>query len=160
MALRKRGDYWYGDSASDIREILAHPYHGALPCTHFADVICECGGRVFDLLIDDDHREADFCCVSCERNYLFHLADTDEPYEGDPDSDTEFRACPCDNNPNCRMEIVVGACVPKRGKIPRQVSIACRCTRCGLIGPYADWHKVQLSYERVFAHIRNRILPE
>ena len=49
MALRDGGQYWYGDSAADVREVLARPYHGALPCTHFADVVCECGGRVFDI---------------------------------------------------------------------------------------------------------------
>jgi hypothetical protein len=57
IVLRQRGQYWYGDSAADIREILAHPYHGVLACTLFADVVCECEGRVFDLLIDDKYRE-------------------------------------------------------------------------------------------------------
>lgn len=160
MALRQRGQYWYGDSTADIREILGHPYHGVLPCTHFADVVCECGGRVFDLLIDDEYRQADFPCLSCERNYLFHLADDDGSYDGDPKADTEFRACPCDNNPNCRFEIVVGVCLSEGSDVPRQVSIGCRCTKCGLTGSYADWDGVKLPYQRVFAHIRNRVLPE
>jgi hypothetical protein len=160
MALRRKGQYWYGDSAADIREVLAHPYHGALPCTHFADVVCECGGQVFDLLIDDEYREADFPCLSCDRNYLFHLADEDGRYEGAPGSDTEFRACPCDNDPNCRLEIVVGVRLGPGRDIPEQVSIGCRCTKCGLVGSYADWVGVELPYQKVFAHIRNRVLPE
>ena len=26
--------------------------------------------------------------------------------------------------------------------------------------PYADWDRVELPYQRVFAHIRNAVLPE
>jgi hypothetical protein len=112
------------------------------------------------LLIDDKYRQADFPCLSCERNYLFHLADDDGSYDGDLRADTAFRACPCDNNPNCRFEIVVGVCLWEDSDIPRQVSIGCRCTKCGLTGSYADWDEIKLPYQRVFAHIWNRVLPE
>ena len=160
MALRQRGQYMYGDSASDIREMLAHPYHAALACTHFADVVCECGCGVFDLWIDDDYQEADFPCLGCDRNYLFHLTDNDDHYEGDPKSDTTFRACPCDGDPNCRLEIVVGVCLEEGSDIPRQVSIGCRCVKCGLTGSYADWDNVRIPYQQVFANIGNQVLPE
>lgn len=159
--LRPCGPFWYGDTPADIREILAaHPAHSALPCTHFADVVCECGGRVFDLLIDNEYREADFCCVACPRNYLFHLADNDGHYEGDPRSDTDFCACPCDDDPHCRLEIVVGVRLVIGSDVPQQVSIGCRCIKCGLTASYVDWDGVELAFQRVFAHIRNQLPPE
>jgi hypothetical protein len=114
---------------------------------------------VFDLLIDDEYREAEFPCVTRARMYLFHLADEDGRYEGDSGSDTQFRACPCDNDWNCRLEIVIGVRLAAGSDIPQQVSIGCRCTKCGLTAPYADWDRVELPYRRVFAHIRNRVLP-
>ena len=161
MAIRKQGKFWYSDTAADIREVLAvHPSHDAHPCTHFADVVCECGGMLFDLLVDDDLREAEFPCLSCKRNYLFHLADEDGRYEGDPKSDTWFRTCPCDESSRCSLEVVVGVRLVLGSDIPSQVSIGCRCTKCGLTASYADWDRVALPYQRVFAHTRNEVLPE
>jgi hypothetical protein len=131
-----------------------------LPCTYFADAVCECGGRVFDLQTDDEYQEAELKCPACGRTYLFHTAGPDGPYPGDPKSDTRWRACPCDGDPNNRLEVALGGCLAEGSEVPRQVSIGCRCVKCGLVGSYADWTGAGVPWPRLVARLRNRVWPE
>src|SRR5262245_763078 len=56
VALQRRGDHWYGDSAADMRELLARKTGD--PVKVVRDVVCECGGTVFSVLTDDEYQEA------------------------------------------------------------------------------------------------------
>ena len=57
MAIRKQGQFWYSDSAADIREVLCRDWGQVDPITVFADAVCDCGGRVFDLQVDEEYGE-------------------------------------------------------------------------------------------------------
>jgi hypothetical protein len=58
MAIRKRGKFWCGDTAADIREVLARDHGKIHPIAVFEDAFCDCGGRVFSLQVDEDYGEA------------------------------------------------------------------------------------------------------
>ncbi|AWM40403.1 hypothetical protein C1280_27730 [Gemmata obscuriglobus] len=58
VAIRERGEFWYGDTAADIREVLTRTCGKADPLTVFADAVCDCSGRVFSLQIDEEYGEA------------------------------------------------------------------------------------------------------
>jgi hypothetical protein len=55
MAIQKRGKHRYGDSQADIRaELLRYSKLNVYIAQHFADAMCECGGKVFQLVLDDN----------------------------------------------------------------------------------------------------------
>ena len=95
MAIRKRGQFWYGDTVADIREVLSLDCDKVRPPTVFADAVCDCGGRVFSLQIDEEYGEAAWFCKACDAQYLFHDRAIDGYYEGNPEADTECCGCPC-----------------------------------------------------------------
>jgi hypothetical protein len=157
MALRQRGEHWYGDTAADIREVLAHHYSHHYPATVFADAVCDCGGRVFSLQIDEEYGEAAWFCRDCDAQYLFHDRDINGYYEGDPEADTECCGCPCTDRGASYFEITVEACLYDDSEGVRWIYIGCRCVACGLTACYADWNRVELPYPKRFAHMKNRM---
>ncbi len=156
MTIRKRGKFWYGDSAADIREVLARDCGKSDPLTVFADAVCDCGGRVFSLQIDEEHGEAAWSCKACDAQYLFHDREIAGYYEGDPEADTECCGCPCTNRGESYFEIAVGASLYDDSEDVRWVYIGCRCVACGLTACYAAWNRVDLPYPKLFAHMGNK----
>lgn len=157
MALRPEGDYYHGDSAEDIREFLARHSSRGYPATHFEDAVCDCGGRVFTLQIDEDYGEAAWFCKACAAQYLFHSTNNHGYYEGDPEADTEYCACPCAPHGASYFEITVGASLYECSEVVRWLFIGCRCVKCGLTACYSDWNRVDLPYQELFAHMKNRV---
>ena len=67
MALRKKGEYSYGDEQADIREELTrNSKDNAYPVHHFADATCKCGCHVFLLSVDDSEGAAMRICYDCD----------------------------------------------------------------------------------------------
>jgi hypothetical protein len=101
MGLRQRGEYWYGDSQSDIREELARfgTLNGPVP-TQFADARCRCGGTTFRLQTDENEGAAVRVCTACASEHP--IGDSDEYLEG---AELEERVCLCDGD---AFEITVG----------------------------------------------------
>jgi hypothetical protein len=157
MALQQRGDYWYGDSASDIRVLLSMDRPGSDPITVFADAVCECGGRVFTLQLDDEYQEAALFCKACDSQHLFHTTNVDGYYEGHPEADTEWCGCPCTKRGATYYEITLGASLYDGSDDVRWVHIGCRCVACGLVAFYASWHRIEIPYQTLFARLRNKM---
>jgi hypothetical protein len=156
VAIRKRGTFWYGDTAADIREVLTRDRGTVHPISVFADAVCDCGGREFSLQVDEEHGEAAWFCKACNAQYLFHDRDIDGYYEGDPKADTECCNCPCTERGGSHFEVTVGASLYDDSEDVRRVYIGCRCVACGLTACYADWNRVDIPYPKLFAHVRNR----
>jgi hypothetical protein len=157
MALQKQGEFWYGDSGSDICELLARHYSQEYPATEFAEAVCDCGRRVFTVQIDEDYPEAAWICKECDAQFLFHTTAEAGPYEGDPEADAECCECPCTPRGASYFEVTVGAALYEGSRDVRWVYIGCRCVACGLTACYTDWNRVDLALEKVFARLRNRV---
>jgi hypothetical protein len=156
MALQKRGEHWYGDSAADIRELLARHAESGDPITVMRDAVCDCGGRVFSVQIDDEYQEAAWFCRDCNAQYLFHTRRTDGYYEGDPEADTEYCSCPCTVRGASYFEIAVGVTLYEGREDVDWAYLACRCVVCGLTGYLAEWHRIEYPYAELFAHMGNK----
>jgi hypothetical protein len=158
VALQRRGDHWYGDSAADMRALLVRKTGD--PVKVVRDVVCECGGTVFSVLTDDEYHEAAWFCRACDAQYLFHTKRVADPYEGDPGADTEYLHCSCTDRGGSCFELAVGVTLYDGCEDVDWVFIVCRCVACGLTGYLAEWHRIEYPYEELFAHMRNKLVDE
>src|SRR3954470_21502677 len=93
MALRKRGDWWYGDSQADIRDELIRV--GTLSTyipSQFADAVCACGGRTFRLRLDEDAGAAVRVCTKSTCSLAHPIGDSVGYLD---DAELQDCACPC-----------------------------------------------------------------
>src|SRR4051794_36093357 len=91
MALERRGESRYGTAQADIREELTrYAKLNEYPAHHFADAACACGGRTFQLALDDDEGAAVRTCALCK---AAHPIGDSEEYLAD--ASLEECACPC-----------------------------------------------------------------
>ena len=146
MALTKRGDYYYGDSQADIREVLAEfSEANAYLVHHCADAVCACGGRVFQLAMDDNEGVAVRICGGCGDEHP--IGDGDEYLE---DAELEDYECPCGE---CLFEISVGVSLYRDSKDVRWLYIGCRCPSCGLTACYGEWKNEYIGYQELLARV-------
>ncbi len=157
MALQERGEYWYGDSAADIRALMARHAEIGDPIEVVRDAVCECGGTVFSVLIDDEYQEVAWFCRACHTQYLFHTRPVAGPYDGDPESDVEGFRCPCTDRGGSYFEVAVGVSLYRGSDDVDFVYLGCRCVACGLTGYMTEaWHRIEYPYPELFAHMGNR----
>jgi hypothetical protein len=156
MALQRRGEYWYGDSPEDIRALLDRHVETGDPIKVIRDVVCECGGTVFSIHLDDEYQEAAWFCRECDSQHLFHTRRVADPYEGDPEADTECCNCPCTTRGGSYFELAVGLSLYDGSDDVDWVFVACRCVACGLTGYLASWHRIEYPYPELFAHMDNK----
>jgi hypothetical protein len=90
----------------------------------------DCGGSIFDVLVDDEQGYAERQCASCKARFVM-LDSAEIGNEADPD----VAACPCGNE---TFEVAVGFAVRADGDV-RWISIGLRCVRDGVLGVYTDW---------------------
>jgi hypothetical protein len=131
MALRQRGESWYGDGPEDIHRILdleATALGGAV--IHYADAVCLCGGRHFGVVVTESRACVSADCEECgQRIYTGPAPTTIE------DHGAEVCNCPCGGD---SFEVCAGT-GGFPGKHPRWFYLGCRCTLCGLVAEYGDW---------------------
>jgi Zn ribbon nucleic-acid-binding protein len=66
MALKMNGKYQYGDSQSDIRdELRRFSVLNGYEAMHFADAVCACGQKIFQLEMDESEGVAVRLCMAC-----------------------------------------------------------------------------------------------
>jgi hypothetical protein len=132
MALKKRGKYRYGDSQTDIRaEVRRYSKTNAYLAHHFADAICQCGGRLFRLALDENEGAAVRTCVGCKTEHP--IGDSDNFLK---DAELEECACPCGGH---EFEVTVGVSLYGDSEDVRWLYVGCRCPKCGLAAVYGDW---------------------
>lgn len=139
MALRNKGKYRYGDSQPDIRdELMNYSKANGYPAAHFADAVCACGGKVFNLLLDDTEGAAVRVCVGCRAEHP--IGDSDEYLE---DAELEECECPCGSG---EFEITVGVALYQDSEDVKWLYIGCRCVGCGLTACYGDWKNEYIGF--------------
>ncbi len=145
MAMTTRDQHHYGDSQADIRESLAQYSAEQYPIHDFADAVCTCGNKTFELAVDDDEGAAIRVCAACED---VHLIGDSESYIDD--ADLEACTCLCDN---VIFEITAGVALHEDSQDVRWFYIGCRCSGCGLMGCYGDWKNEFNGYRELLANI-------
>ena len=132
MALEKHGQHWFGKGHADIHgEITRYAGLNGYPAEHFADAVCQCGGRHFGLSLDDDAGAAVRRCAGCNTDHA--IGDSSEYLA---EAQLEECSCPCGHE---MFEIAAGVALYDASQAVRWLYLGCRCTRCGLIAVYGDW---------------------
>jgi hypothetical protein len=146
MALQKRGEYYYGDGQSDIREeLLRYSNANKYVVHHFVDAVCQCGGKRFRLAIDDNEGAAVRTCTACKTEHP--IGDSDEYLE---DSTLEVCACLCGRE---EFEVTVGVSLYEDSEDVKWLYLGCRCPNCGLTATYGDWKNEFMDYRKLLARV-------
>jgi hypothetical protein len=146
MALTKRGEHRYGDSQEDIRaEIWRYSNGNGYGAQHFADCVCQCGGRVFKVLLDDNEGAAVRACMGCEHQHA--IGDSGEYLD---DAELGECECPCASE---AFEVTVGVALYNGSEDVRWLYLGCRCASCGLTAAYGDWKNEFNGYRELLARV-------
>lgn len=146
MALEKRGEHYFSDRQEDIRtEITSFSIHTGYETTQFADALCSCGGRLFQLAMDENEGAAVRTCIKCGDQHP--IADSAEYLA---DAELQDSCCLCDAD---QFEITVGVSLYHASQDVRWLYIGCRCPSCGLTGVYGDWKNEYLDYRALLAKV-------
>ena len=142
MALRKKGEYRYGDSQSDIRdELTGYSRANGYPIEHFADAVCVCGGKTFALRLDDDGGVAIRVCAGCGNEHP--IGDSEDYQE---DAELEECQCPCGEE---KFEITAGVALYRKSEDVKWFYLGCRCLKCELVACYGDWKNEYEDYREL-----------
>jgi hypothetical protein len=146
MALRQQGKHSYGDSQLDIRErLLTYSIKNGYPAEHFADAVCECGSRLFQLLLDEAAGAAVRVCSACSAR---HPVGDSEEYLAD--ATLEECECPCGSG---SFAITAGVALYSGSRDVRWFYLGARCPDCGLTACYGDWKNEFNGYEKLLHRI-------
>lgn len=146
MALRKQGKQSYGDSQSDIRDLLLEYSRSTGYLTeHFADASCKCGVNVFKLHLDDNEGAAVRTCQACGLKHP--MGDSAEYLDVASLGECE---CPCGRG---FFEITVGVALYQGSQDVKWIYVGCRCIRCGLVACYGDWKNEFEDFRKLLAMI-------
>ena len=127
----KSGKWWKGTAASDLEVYLADYTEDGYVASRFTRAKCSCGGETFIVDADDTEGAASRTCVACEQTSF--IADSAEYWsEAEPDR----CACPCGAE---EMNVCLGFAMRDDGNDVRWIYLGLRCTKCGVLGCYADW---------------------
>jgi Zn ribbon nucleic-acid-binding protein len=132
MSLKKKGQYRYGESQSDIHDELRRlSVLNGYEAIHFADAVCVCGQGIFQLQMDESEGAAIRLCMACGIHQP--IGDSDAYME---DAELEEYASPCGED---QFEVSVGVALYEASDDVRWLYVGCRCVACGLTATYGDW---------------------
>ncbi len=135
----------HGDDFTSLVEYVKDFRAGGHRIDTVIESVCAgCGGRVFEIGVDDEVGCAERLCVACDDSVL--IADSADHW---PEADPVQCECPCGGT---EFAIAVGfAPVADGSDDVRWVSVGLRCVRDGMPGVYTDW-KIDYSPS---GHLRN-----
>lgn len=146
MALKKRGKFRYSDSQKDIRaEILRYSKENEYVAQHFADAVCQCGGRLFSVLLDENEGAAARTCIAS--NHHHPIGDSEEYLD---DAELGQCACPCEKE---TFEVTVGVSLFDDSEDVRWLYLGFRCPSCGITAVYGDWKNEFNGYKQLLAQV-------
>lgn len=145
MAVHQRDDRSYADNQDDLPEVIRQYIADSYPAEHFADAVCPCGCRTFELALDEEEGVAVRVCTQCEAEHS--IGDSGDYPEG---AELEFCECLCDA---VAFEITVGVALCPDSQDVRWLYLACRCPQCNLAGCYADWRNESLDYRELLNNV-------
>jgi hypothetical protein len=143
MALRMKGDYWYGDGPTDVWDYFVQwTRESGEPVKHWKQAVCPCGSTVFQVDFDPDEQYLERYCTKCDVDVVMFAdefadaPDVAEPAQPNPD----LLKCVCGRD---EFE-VVGVTAPfpddPKGVSARTFHLGLRCVHCGCLGCYTSWH--------------------
>ena len=151
MALKKRGEYWYGEGHADIRaELAQYSEQNGYPIDDFADLRCRCGSDEFYLLTDEMQGVAIRRCDKCsDEHFIGDSADFAE------EAEVAQRECVCAEGV---FQITAGLHRYRNeddslSNDVRWLYLGCRCPSCGVVGCYADWKNEYNGYQELLARM-------
>ena len=145
MVLHRRDDQAYAGGQADLPELIRQYSADGFQAEHFADAVCSCGSRTFELALDEDAGAAVRVCTHCEGEHS--IGDCEEYPEG---AELEFCECVCDA---VAFEITVGVALSPDSEDVCWVYLACRCPGCNLAGCYADWKSDLQGYHELLNNV-------
>lgn len=120
MALVTKGKFSYGDAQSDIRdELLDYSTRNTYIAEHFADAVCQCGGRIFNVLLDDDEGAVVRTCTTCKDEHP--IDDITDYLE---DAELQECGCPCGES---TFEVTVGVALYPESEDVKWLYLGLRC---------------------------------
>ena len=132
MAIDRSGQWWTGDSPSDLDEYLRAFSAENYPARTVVHAVCaSCASTEFSVALDDEEGCAVRTCASCSEAKA--LLDSDEYLD---DATLEGAECPCGGS---TFNLAVGFANYDDGDDVRWVYLALRCNNDGVLGCYADW---------------------
>ncbi len=132
MTLTKKGDYSYGTSAKDIQtEMAEFSEDNGYPAVRYAQSVCACGNRSFNLESDEDAGVAQRTCAEC--GVVHFMGDSAEFAD---DADLGGHVCVCGEDV---FELMSGVALYPDSNDVRWYYIGCRCAGCDLVGVFAEW---------------------
>ena len=144
--LTKRGKSYFGESQAYIREeVLRYSKLNGYSAQHFADAACECGSRLFRLLLDENEGAAVRRCPTCQNEHA--IGDSAEYLK---EAELEECGCPCGNDD---LEITVGVSLYDSSEDVRWLYVGCRCPQCGLTAVYGDWKNEFNGYQSLLKKV-------
>lgn len=114
---------------------------------HFATAKCgECGGTVFNILMNENEGVAVRTCVSCDNEH--GIGDSDDYFD---EVDEVYPVkCTCDGD---QFEIMAGVALYQDSEDVRWFYLGCECVRCGLSGVYGDWKNEYIGFRSLLERI-------
>ncbi|MCI0703186.1 MAG: hypothetical protein L0241_19070 [Planctomycetia bacterium] len=147
MALRRQGDYWYGETPTDVWEYFVWwTRNSCEPVKHWRQAVCECGSGVFELLMSAEEGFHERTCVECGAVHQM-LREGARPRKSPEDAGPAV--CICNHD---EFEIV-GVTAPFQGDLhsAKWFYLGLRCIHCGCLGCYDDWIPRYLDYKLYLA---------
>jgi hypothetical protein len=146
MALKKRGKWRYGENHADIRaEVLRYSKVNEYEAQHFADAVCECGGKVFGVALDGAAGVAIRICTACKCEHP--IGDSADFMDG---ADPGMCACLCGKE---EFEVTVGVSLYDDSEDVKWLYLGCRCPKCSLTAVYGDWKNEFIGYKELLARV-------
>lgn len=146
MALKKKGKYSYGDCQADIpEEMNNYSQFTGYPIAHFADAVCLCGERTFQILLDDESGVAMRTCRACGIQHA--IGDSAEYLD---DATLEECECPCGGTV---FEATAGVSLYEGSDDVKWFYLGLRCAQCGLTACYGDWKNEYMGYQELLQKV-------
>lgn len=136
----------HASSQAAIRPaLIAYSRANTYVAQHFADAVCGCGSREFQLEVDETAGAAVRYCATCGDPHA--IGDSDDYL-----AEAEVEQCQCLCGSPI-FEITVGVALYADSDDVRWLYLGCRCPGCGLVGCYADWKNEFTDYRRLLAQV-------
>jgi hypothetical protein len=136
MALRRKGQYWYGETPSDVWDYFVQwtrdkPFVDEV--THWKQAVCPCGNATFNLFLHEGAGIALRVCGECGAEYRMLDHPDDARMRGGEEPDPPEFLCICE----CDEFEVIGVTAPfhpARPDTAKWFYLGVRCTECGCLG--------------------------
>jgi hypothetical protein len=132
--------------AKDVRkEITRYAKKNGYPAEHFGEAVCKCGGRTFQLQLDDNAGAAVRKCAKCKKKHP--IGDSAEYLD---EAELDECECPCGKD---LFEITAGVALYADSEDVRWIYLGCRCPACGLAAVYGDWKNEYEGFRELLAKL-------